>query len=43
LLSAVESPNNWGKMEAAEKAFWPKFINNSNFTTLIKQYSKTAF
>lgn len=34
---------SWDKLDAAEKAYWPKFTNNIYFPDLIKKYSKTPF
>lgn len=34
---------SWDKLDAAEKAYWPKFTNNIYFPDFIKKYSKTPF
>lgn len=35
--------NDWDAYTAAEKAYWPKFKNNTLFPQLAKEYGNTPF
>jgi hypothetical protein len=37
------SSGNWDKYDEAQKAYWPKFINNKYFPQFVKEYGSTAF
>lgn len=37
------SSGNWDKYDEAQKAYWPKFMNNKYFPQFVKEYSNTAF
>jgi hypothetical protein len=37
------SSGNWDKYDEAQKAYWPKFMNNKYFPQFVKEYGNTAF
>jgi hypothetical protein len=37
------SSGNWDKYDEAQKAYWPKFMNNKYFPQFVKEYGSTAF
>lgn len=37
------SSGNWDKYDEAQKAYWPRFMNNKYFPQFVKEYGNTAF
>ena len=38
-----EYSTNWDKYDEAQKAYWPKFMNNKYFPQFVKEYGSTVF